>query len=265
MRVPLLTSDFLDRGATVYADRTAVIDEPDQPAASLGRLTLGEVAGRARALSAGLDERGIGVGERVAVVSHNAARLLELLYAVPASGRILVPVNFRLRPDEVSYIVDHSGASMLLVDPDVDGALSQVKAAHRLVLGTEYDEALLRPDREPRPWADPDEDAAATINYTSGTTARPKGVQLTHRNIYLNALTFGLHAGITDRDVYLHTLPMFHANGWGMPWVLAGLGVPQVVLRKVDGAEIPPAGCRARRDAALRGSRGGQRGARCCR
>ncbi|MDP9240681.1 MAG: AMP-binding protein, partial [Actinomycetota bacterium] len=238
MRVPLLTGDFLERGATVYAGRPAVIDEPDQPAVSLGRLTMGEVADRVRALSAGLDELGIGAGERIAVVSHNAARLLELLYAVPAAGRILVPVNFRLRPEEVAYIVEHSGASMLLVDPEVDAPLSQVRAAHRLVLGSESDDALLRPDREPVPWAEPDEDAAATINYTSGTTARPKGVQLTHRNIYLNALTFGLHAGVSDRDVYLHTLPMFHANGWGMPWVLAGLGVPQVVLRKVDGAEI---------------------------
>ncbi len=238
MRIPLLTSDFLDRGATTYGDRTAVIDEPDQPAASLDRLTLGQVAHRARAIAAGFDELGIAAGERVAVVSHNAARLLELLYAVPASGRILVPVNFRLRPEEVGYIVEHSGASVLLVDPEVDGPLSDVGAAHRIVLGTASDQALLRPDREPAPWPEPDEDAAATINYTSGTTARPKGVQLTHRNIYLNALTFGLHAGVTDRDVYLHTLPMFHANGWGMPWVLAGLGVPQVVLRKVDGGEI---------------------------
>jgi acyl-CoA synthetase (AMP-forming)/AMP-acid ligase II len=106
------------------------------------------------------------------------------------------------------------------------------------VLGKESDDALLRFGTTPVPWESPDEDATATINYTSGTTARPKGVQLTHRNIYLNALTFALHAGVTDRDVYLHTLPMFHCNGWGMPYALTGLGVPQVVLRKVDGAEI---------------------------
>src|SRR6185436_12212801 len=83
-----------------------------------------------------------------------------------------------------------------------------------------------------------DENATATINYTSGTTARPKGVELTHRNLWLNATTLALHAGVTDRDVYMHTLPMFHANGWGMPFGLTGLGVKQVVLRKVDGAEI---------------------------
>ncbi len=238
MRVPLLTSDFLDRAAAVYPRRSAVVDEPDQPATSLGTLPYGELAERACALAVGLDDLGIEPGERVAVVSHNAARLLELLYAVPSSGRVLVPINFRLRPEEVAYIVEHSGAKMLLVDPEVDEALAQIPAEHRLVLGKGSDEALLRPGREPRAWPEPDEDAPATINYTSGTTARPKGVQLTHRNIYLNALTFGLHAGISDRDVYLHTLPMFHANGWGMPWVLAGLGVPQIVLRKVDGAEI---------------------------
>ena len=90
----------------------------------------------------------------------------------------------------------------------------------------------------PEPWDEADEDATATINYTSGTTARPKGVQITHRNIWLNATTFALHAGVTDRDVYLHTLPMFHANGWGMPFAMTGLGVPQVVIRKIDGAEI---------------------------
>ena len=99
--------------------------------------------------------------------------------------------------------------------------------------------APVRPDgdADPQPW-EPDENATACINYTSGTTARPKGVQITHRNIWVNAVTFGLHAGVTDRDVYLHTLPMFHANGWGMPFAMTGLGVPQIVLRKVDGAEI---------------------------
>ena len=149
---------------------------------------------------------------------------------------MLVPVNFRLRPDEVSYIVQHSGARVLLVDPELDAALSGVTAEHRFVLGD--DASFFAPEgAEPKPW-EPDENATACINYTSGTTARPKGVQITHRNIWVNALTFGLHAGVTDRDVYLHTLPMFHANGWGMPFTMTGLGVPQVVLRKVDGAEI---------------------------
>jgi fatty-acyl-CoA synthase len=244
MRVPLTIADHLERAALVYPDRVGVVDEPDQPAASWGELTYGRVAHLARAQAAALDELGVGRGERVAIVSHNAARLLVSFFGVSAWGRVLVPVNFRLAPDEVRYIVEHSGASVLLVDPELDASLAGVTAKHRLVLGTETDAALwptagdgaLAPD--PEPWAEPDEDATATINYTSGTTARPKGVQLTHRNLWVNATTFALHTGVTDRDVYLHTLPMFHCNGWGMPFALAGLGARQIVLRKVDGAEI---------------------------
>ena len=236
MKVPLLVNDFLDRAETVFRDRVGVIDEPDVDD-GLGSLTYGEVARRVRALQAGLDELGVDVGERVAVVSPNAARLLELFYAVPSSGRVLVPINFRLKLEEVEYIVEHSGATVLLVDPSLE-ELATVTAKHRFTLGAESDAALLRFDREPVPWWDADEDATATINYTSGTTARPKGVQITHRNIWTNSVTFGWHAGVTDWDVYLHTLPMFHANGWGMLYTAAAAGAPQVVLRKVDGPEI---------------------------
>jgi fatty-acyl-CoA synthase len=237
MHVPLTTRDFLDRAELVYGDRVGVVDEPNQPAPSLGELTYREIARRGRAFTAGMDRLGIAEGERVAVVSHNSARLLELLLAVPSSGRILVPVNFRLSPDEVDYIVEHSGAKVLLVDPELETSLKRVRAEHRFGTGEEY-EQLLDFSAEPRPWSAPDEAATATINYTSGTTARPKGVQLTHRNIWVNAVTFGMHMQVGDRDVYLHTLPMFHCNGWGMPYTTAGLGARQVVLRKVDGAEI---------------------------
>jgi len=238
VKVPFSTSDFLSRAELCYGSRVGVVDEPgDAQDGGLGSVTYRDLGARARAVAAGLDALGVEVGDRVAVVSHNSARLLELFHGVCNSGRVLVPVNFRLAPAEVEYIVEHSGASVLLVDPEVDEHLSSVTAKHRFVLGAASDEALLRPGVEPAPW-EPDEDATATINYTSGTTARPKGVQITHRNIWVNALTFALHAGCTDRDVYLHTLPMFHANGWGMPYALTGLGVPHVVLRKVDGAEI---------------------------
>src|ERR687890_524577 len=214
-----------------------IVDEPNQAAPSLGELTYREIARRGRALQAGLDALGVGEGERIAVVSHNAGRLLECLLSLPSSGRVVVPVNFRLQPDEVSYIVGHSGARVLFVDPELEASLKRVEAEHRFSTGEEY-EQLLRFDTEPVPWSEPDEDATATINYTSGTTARPKGVQMTHRNEWVNAVTFGMHMQVSDRDVYLHTLPLFHCNGWGMPYATAGLGARQVVIRKIDGAEI---------------------------
>ncbi len=237
MRVPLTTVDFLRRAELVYGDRIGLIDEPDQPAPSRHGQTYRTLAARARAVAAGLDELGIPVGGRVAVVSENAARLIELLFGATTSGRVCVPINFRLQAAEIAYIVEHSGATALFIDPEHDARLRDIPMRHRFVLGPEYDDGFLRSGREPERW-EPDEDATATINYTSGTTARPKGVQITHRNIWVNAVTFALHTGVTDRAVYLHTLPLFHCNGWGMPFAMAGMGVPQVIIRKVDGAEI---------------------------
>ncbi|HWI42052.1 MAG TPA: AMP-binding protein [Nocardioides sp.] len=236
MFVPFSVSDFLDRAVQVYGDRVGVVDEPDQPAPSLGELTYAQIGDLARRQAARLDELGIGVGDRVAIVSHNSARLLTSFFGVSGWGRVLVPVNFRLRPDEVQYIVEHSGARVLYIDPELEEALSGVTCEHRFLLGDE-DALYAAPGTEPQPW-EPDEAATATINYTSGTTARPKGVQITHRNIWVNAVTFGLHAQIGDRDVYLHTLPQFHANGWGMPFAMTGVGAQHIILRKIDGAEI---------------------------
>ena len=237
MRVPLTVRDHIDRAERVYGDRTAFVDEPDQPAASWGSVTYREMAARARSMAVALDRLGVGHGERVAIVSHNSARLLTAFFGVSAYGRILVPINFRLNREEIRYIVDHCGASVLLVDPALDDDLGDVTAPHRFVLGEQSDQQLFHAVGEPEPW-EPDEDATATINYTSGTTARPKGVQLTHRNLWINAATFGWHMGVNDRDVYLHTLPMFHCNGWGMVYAVTGMGGRHIVLRQVDGPEI---------------------------
>jgi fatty-acyl-CoA synthase len=239
MKVPLTVADFLRRGALVYPDRPAFIDEPGT-AGSLGTITYRSVERRARGVAIALDRMGVGADERVAIVSPNAARFGILYFGVSAYGRVLVPINYRLNADEVSYVVEHSGASVLLVDPESDEALRDVQAKHRIVLDGVADEELFAEaadDAEPVGW-EPDEDATASINYTSGTTARPKGVQLTHRNLWLNAVTFGWHAAVTDRDVYLHTLPMFHCNGWGMPYAVTAMGLPQVVVRKIDGEEL---------------------------
>jgi fatty-acyl-CoA synthase len=237
MKVELTVNDFLRRAELIYPDREAIADEPNQPAESWSSITYGEMARRAKAMAAGLDALGIAVGERVAMVSHNSARLLTALFGVSGSGRILVPINFRLVAEEVKYIVAHSGARVLLVDPELEEAMADVECEMKWTIGAESDAILMKFDTEPQPW-EHDEDATATINYTSGTTARPKGVQLTHRNIWLNASVFGWHMGVSDRDVYLHTLPQFHCNGWGMLYAVTGMGAKHVIIRKVDGAEI---------------------------
>ena len=239
MKVPLTIGDYLSRGAAVYGGRPAVIDEPGT-AGSFGTLSYRDLESRARGMALALDRMGVDHGDRVAIVSPNAARFLISYFGVSAYGRILVPVNYRLNADEIGYIIDHSGSSVLLVDPESEDSLRGISAKHKIVLDGAADAELFAAaadDAEPAPWA-ADEDATASINYTSGTTARPKGVQLTHRNCWLNAATFGWHTAVTDRDVFMHTLPMFHCNGWGMPYAVTGMGVPQVVVRKIDGEEI---------------------------
>ena len=182
MRVPLTVNDFLDRAALVYGDRVGIVDEPDQPAESLGELTYRRVRELARAQAAALDDLGIAQGERVAIVSHNAARLLVSLFGVSGSGRILVPVNFRLNADEVAYIVEHSGASMLLVDPELDDALRRRAG-----------QVPLRDRRRGRRGDLPVRRGARSRGSRTRTPPRrsttraarprgPKGVQITHRN-----------------------------------------------------------------------------------
>jgi fatty-acyl-CoA synthase len=238
MIVPLTLTDFLERAETVYGDRVAVVDEPNPPGGGLGRFTYREFGDMARSLAAALDDLGLAENERVAIVSPNAARFLVSLFGVSVFGRILVPINFRLNAAEIRYIIEHSGASALLVDPELDAALRDITVAHRIVLGAATDAQLFRRAGARPRFAVTDENATVSINYTSGTTARPKGVQLTHRNFWLNAVTFGWHLALTDRDVYLHTLPTFHCNGWGMPYAVTAMGIRQIIIRKIDGEEI---------------------------
>ncbi len=239
MRVALTVADFLNRAANVYGHRVAAVDEPEV-AGSLGTLTYRDLEARARGMALAMDDLGIAQGERVAIVSPNSARFLASYFGVSGSGRILVPINFRLTSEEIAYVVEHSGASALLFDPDLADVVTDIKVAHRFCLDGSDDAQLFAPAADgasPRAWQ-ADEEATCSVNYTSGTTARPKGVQLTHRNCWLNAVTFGWHTGVRDRDVLLHTLPMFHCNGWGMPYAVTGMGGAHIVLRKVDGEEI---------------------------
>ena len=239
MRVALTVADFLRRAGQVSGHRTAVVDEPGA-AGSLGTITYAELEARAHGMARALDGLGVDHGERVAIVSPNSAKFLTAFFGVSGFGRILVPVNFRLSADEIAYVVEHSGASVLLYDPELAGQVDTIKVAHAFALDGSDDAELFAPappGEAPAPW-EADEDATCSVNYTSGTTARPKGVQLTHRNCWLNATVFGWHTAVGDRDVLLHTLPMFHCNGWGMPYAVTGMGGTHIVLRKVDGEEI---------------------------
>lgn len=238
MIVPLTLSDFLERAELVYGERTAVVDEPNPPGGSLGRLTYSEFAEMSRSLAAALDDLGVGMGERVAIVSPNAARFLIALFGVSAFGRVLVPVNYRLNAEEIGYIFNHSGTTVALIDPELVESLRHIPVKHRFILGSSSDQQLfMRKGATPK-GSVTDENSTLSVNYTSGTTARPKGVELTHRACWLNAAMFGWHATVTDRDVYLHTLPTFHCNGWGMPYAVTAMGVRQVIIRKIDGEDI---------------------------
>jgi acyl-CoA synthetase (AMP-forming)/AMP-acid ligase II len=201
-------------------------------------LSYGELLDRAAGMVAALDRMGVGQGERVAIVSPNCAKFLIALFAVTTSGRILVPINFRLSVDEVRFIVEDADAKVLLVDPELDEPLASIGAPHRVRLDGEADAELFAPGEGDLDQGDLDEHAPATLNYTSGTTSTPKGVVLTHRSQWLNAVTLGWELGCAPGDVYLHTLPQFHVNGWGLPLVAAAMGIPNIVLRAVRGDEI---------------------------
>ena len=139
MHVPLTTLDFLHRAEGVYGARPAVIDEPDPPGGGLGTITYSELARRARSLAVAFDDLGLDAGERIAILSPNAGRLLIALFGIPAHGRVLVPINFRLNRDEIAYIIEHSGATALLVDPEYDDLTRDIPVAHRFVLGADTD------------------------------------------------------------------------------------------------------------------------------
>ncbi len=237
MSVALTINDFLDRAAAVYPDRVAIVDEPDQPASPLPDLTWREVASLRRQMGVAMDKMGLAMGARVAVASPNAARFLLLYYGVCGNGRIVVPINWRLQRDEVEWIVRHSGAEVLLLDADVAETLGDIQGPRVIVMGEDFDHAWFDHSGEPQA-CEPLETDIVTIDYTSGTTSRPKGVEQTHRARWTNSVIWGWQMGISDRDVYLSVVPMFHCDGWGMPFTLAGVGATTVVLRKVDGMEI---------------------------
>jgi fatty-acyl-CoA synthase len=238
--------NFIKRSVEVYPDKLAVVNGNK-------RYTYKELYARINRLASALKKQGIGRGDKVAFISPNTAPMLEAHFAVPMIGAALVTVNIRLSAPEVSYILNHSDAKMCFVDNEFAGAvlpeigeLTNVRAFvnicdagdDRPLNGTDYESLLMTGSPEPMAIDVDDERSVCSINYTSGTTGKPKGVMYPHRGAYLNALGDCLETGLTSESVYLWTLPMFHCNGWCFPWAVTAAGATHVCLRKVVPDEI---------------------------
>jgi len=233
--------EFARRARRLYRDREGVVDGEL-------RFTFGEFLERCDRWSTALQSLGIGQGERVAYIAPNTHAHLEAYYAVPQIGAVLVPVNFRLKPEDFAYIINHCGAKAVCVHPDhiaaIDSIRDQIPAAEVFVAlegsgdgWLDYEQTLAShgPEFEP---VEINESDLITINYTSGTTARPKGVMITHRNAYINIMGTLAQHHLSPADRYLWTLPMFHANGWTFTWINTARGMTHVCLRKVEPAAI---------------------------
>jgi fatty-acyl-CoA synthase len=234
-RTELNPVDFLERAAFIYPDKTAVVH-------ANRRYSYRELAERSWRLANALRSAGLAKGERVAALLFNSSAMLEAHFGVPAAGGILVAVNNRLSAAEVGYILQHSGARYLLLDAALEPLAQRSDLSGVTVIrcddagagGGAYEEflAAAAPTR-PASWLE-NEEETISINYTSGTTGRPKGVQYTYRGAYLNALNEVIVAGLSTDSVYLWTLPMFHCNGWCFPWAVTAVAGRHVTMRAVD-------------------------------
>jgi len=233
--IPLNPTHFLDRAATIFADRVAVIDGDR-------RFTYREFGERSHRLAGLLRGAGAQQGDRIAALCTNSHVMLEIHNGVPMAGCALVPINIRLSQREIAYILENSGARILIAThefSDVAGAISPATGVRSILAGddsSEY-EQLLR-SSSPFPTATMDEMSLLAINYTSGSTGRPKGVMYTHRGAYLQALAMAFHSRLGLDSSFLWTLPMFHCNGWCFTWAVTASGAIHICQRQIDPAAI---------------------------
>ncbi|MQA16049.1 MAG: AMP-binding protein [Pseudonocardiaceae bacterium] len=231
---PLTPVAFLDRAAHAHGDRLAVVD-------GTMRIDYAELHRRCRALAGALRE--LAGGRPVAVLANNTHVLLEAHYGVPWSGAALVAINTRLSPGEIGYILGHSESAVLIYEESfaapVREALDGMDPARRpqlLAAEGPYEDALAA--ASPYAVTPDDETALLSVNYTSGTTGRPKGVMYHHRGATLQALAMVAHMELTPGSVHLWTLPMFHCNGWCFPWAVTAAAARHVCLPRVDGSQV---------------------------
>jgi fatty-acyl-CoA synthase len=234
-RTELNPVDFLHRAAYTYPDKTAVVHGER-------RYSYRQLAERSWQLAGALRSAGLTKGDRVAALLVNSPAMLEAHFGVPTAGGILVAVNNRLSSAEIGYILAHSGARFLLLHTELSALAEPLDLAGVTVIRCAdtghpedpYERFLAgAPPSRPPSWLE-DEEETISINYTSGTTGRPKGVQYTYRGAYLNALGEVIHAGLDPGSVYLWTLPMFHCNGWCFPWAVTAVAARHVTIRAVD-------------------------------
>src|SRR5919197_5131124 len=231
-RTELDPTSFLHRSATIHANRVAVVYGDL-------RRTYAELRERVNRFAAGLRARGLERHDRVAALCPNVPELLELHHAVPAAGGVLVAINVRLSAGEVGYILEHSGSRMLFVDRELEPLAAEAPPGVEVVrLGDEYEALVSSGDPAGVPSLLHDAEEPIAIDYTSGTTGRPKGVVYTYRGAYLNALGEVIEAELGHQPVYLWTLPMFHCNGWCFSWAVTAAGGTHVCLRQVDPGAI---------------------------
>ncbi len=242
MELALTPLEFARRARRLYGDREAVVDGDT-------RMTYAHFFDRCDRWSQVLQQQlGVGHGDRVAYIAPNTHAQLESFYAVPQLGAVLVPINYRLATDDFAYIINHSGARVVAAQADyleaVDGIRDQLPNVEHFVAlegaregWLNYEAAVasatpayLKPEIG--------EHDLLTINYTSGTTSRPKGVMITHRNAYMNAVGTLVHIAMSPADRYLWTLPMFHANGWTFVWIVTAVGGTHICLRRVEPQRI---------------------------
>src|SRR5579859_5978911 len=238
METALSPLEFARRARRLHGQRLAVVDGDL-------RLTYEQFLDRCDRWSAALQGLGVQRGDRVATIAPNTHAQLEAFYAVPQIGGVLVPLNYRLTADDFVYMINHSGAAVVGVHSDyldlVDGVRDQMPGVRHFVAfeggprdgWVDYEGLIAAADPAfDRP--EIDELDLLTINYTSGTTSRPKGVMITHRNAYMNVVGTLIHISMSPADRYLWTLPMFHANGWTFVWIVTAVGGTHVCLRKVE-------------------------------
>src|SRR6202171_5566857 len=238
MELALTPLEFARRARRLYGEREAVVDGDL-------RLTYAQFFDRCDRWSHVLQWRlGVGHGDRVAYIAPHTHAQLESFYAVPQLGAVLVPINYRLTADDFSYIINHSGAKVVCAHSDyleaVDGTRAELPNVEHFVAlegardgWLDYESLVASATPE---YLKPEitERDLLSINYTSGTTSRPKGVMITHRNAYMNVVGTLVHISMTPADTYLWTLPMFHANGWTYTWIVSAVGARHICLRRVE-------------------------------